>query len=67
VSVGETAIILITNRETAMKVELRDVLQVCRIKEGDTAPHYLLGYLWASLSEKKQQQISDDLQRRIDK
>ena len=48
-----------------MSVQLIDVLQICRIKEGDTAPHYLLGYLWASLSNKKQEQISDDLQRRI--
>ena len=46
-----------------MKIELRDVLQICRIKEGDTAPHYLLGYLWANLSNKKQEQISNDLQR----
>ena len=50
-----------------MAVELTDVLQICRIKEGDTAPHYLLGYLWASLSDKKQEQISNDLQRNINK
>ena len=48
-------------------VELTNVLQICRIKEGDMAPHYLLGYLWANLSKEKQQQISNDLQERINK
>ena len=47
-----------------MAVELTYVLKLVRIDEGELAPHYLLGYIWANLSEKKKQQISDELTRR---
>ena len=47
-----------------MSVDLSYVLKLVRINEGDTAPHYLLGYIWANLSEDKKQKISDELTRR---
>jgi hypothetical protein len=47
-----------------MSIELTHVLQLCRIDEGELAPHYLLGYIWANLSEEKKQKISDELTRR---
>jgi hypothetical protein len=50
-----------------MTVHLTTVLKICYIKEGKMAPHYLLGYLWANISDEKQQEICDELQRRIDK
>jgi hypothetical protein len=50
--------------EKLMAVELTYVLKLVRIDEGELAPHYLLGYIWANLSEKKKQQISDELTRR---
>lgn len=50
-----------------MSIDLTNVLKLVRIDEGDTAPHYLLGYIWANLSEEKKQQISDKLTRRASK
>ena len=47
-----------------MSIELTYVLKLVRIDEGDMAAHYLLGYIWANLSEEKKQQISDELTRR---
>jgi hypothetical protein len=47
-----------------MSVDLSYVLKLVRINEGDTAPYYLLGYIWANLSEDKKQKISDELTRR---
>lgn len=47
-----------------MSIELTYVLRLCRISQGELAPHYLLGYIWANLSEDKKQQISDELTRR---
>jgi hypothetical protein len=48
-----------------MSVNLTTVLKICYIKEGKLAPHYLLGYIWANLPDKKQQEIHDDLQSLI--
>jgi len=50
-----------------MSVTLTNVLNLCRVKEGETAAHYLLGYIWANLTEKKKKQISDELTRRASK
>jgi hypothetical protein len=47
-----------------MSIELTHLLKLVRIDEGNTAPHYLLGYIWANLSEEKKQQISNELTRR---
>ena len=44
-----------------MSTELRDVLNVCRQIRGndrDSGTHYLLGYLWASISEKEKARIA---------
>ena len=44
-----------------MSVELRDVLSVCRQIRGndhDSGTYYLLGYLWASISDKEKAQIA---------
>jgi hypothetical protein len=49
-----------------MTVHLTTVLKICYIKEGHLAPHYLLGYIWANLSDKKKEEICDEIQRRID-
>jgi len=65
VNVGETAIISITNKERLMTVHLTTVLKICYIKEGVMAPHYLLGYIWANLSDEKKQEICDQIQERI--
>jgi ABC-type transporter MlaC component len=48
-----------------MSTELRDVLNVCRQIRGndrDSGTHYLLGYLWATLSEKQRKQIATTFQ-----
>jgi hypothetical protein len=45
-----------------MSTELRDVLDVCRQIRGndrDSGDHYLLGYLWASISDKEKKRIAD--------
>ena len=47
-----------------MSIELTHLLKLVRIDEGNTAPHYLLGYIWANLSEEKKQEISNELIRR---
>jgi hypothetical protein len=52
--------------EKLMSVHLTTVLKICYIKEGKMAPHYLLGYIWANLSDEKKEEICDELQRRID-
>lgn len=51
-----------------MSTELQDVLNVCRQIRGndrDSGAHYLLGYLWASMSQKEKARIAklfnDDL------
>jgi hypothetical protein len=44
-----------------MSIELQDVLNVCRQIRGndrDSGSHYLLGYLWASLSDKEKKRIA---------
>jgi hypothetical protein len=44
-----------------MTTELRDVLNVCRQIRGndrDSGTHYLLGYLWASISDKEKARIA---------
>lgn len=44
-----------------MAIELRDVLSITRQIRGndyDSGTHYLLGYLWASLSEDEQFKIA---------
>jgi hypothetical protein len=41
--------------------ELRDVLATCRQIRGndhDSGTHYLLGYLWASISDKEKLRIA---------
>ena len=48
-----------------MTVHLTTVLKICYIKEGYLAPHYLLGYIWANLSDEKKQEISNQIQERI--
>lgn len=43
-----------------MSIELRDVLSLTRKIRGndrDSGTHYLLGYLWASTSQKEQEKI----------
>ena len=43
-----------------MKTELSETLKIVRQIRGndrDSGAHYLLGYLWASLSEKEQKRI----------
>ena len=44
-----------------MSIELRDVLSTCRKIRGnnhDSGTHYLLGYLWASMSDKEKIRIA---------
>ena len=44
-----------------ISTELRDVLNTCRQIRGndkDSGTHYLLGYLWASFSEKEKTRIA---------
>jgi hypothetical protein len=44
-----------------MTIELRDVLATCRQIRGndhDSGTHYLLGYLWASISDKEKARIA---------
>ena len=48
-----------------MSVDLTYVLRLLRVEEGELAPHYLLGYIWANLSDEKKQKISDELTRRV--
>jgi hypothetical protein len=48
-----------------MTVNLTTVLKICYIKEGVMAPHYLLGYIWANLSDEKKQEISNQIQEKI--
>ena len=43
-----------------MKAELNETLKIVRKirnNDHDSGTHYLLGYLWASLSEKEQKRI----------
>jgi hypothetical protein len=43
-----------------MKTELLDVVELSRNVKGfnsDTGPHYLLGYIWAHLSDEQQNEI----------
>ncbi len=42
-------------------IELRDVLSTCRKIRGnnhDSGTHYLLGYLWAGVSDKEKLRIA---------
>jgi len=57
------ATVTITAYITDYPAEDADEAADC-IADGDTAPHYLLGYIWANLSEEKKQKISDELTRR---
>lgn len=44
-----------------MSIELRDVLNTCRKIRGnnhDSGTHYLLGYLWACISDKEKKRIA---------
>ena len=44
-----------------MKIELQDVLSVCRQIRGndrDSGAHYLLGYLWANTPDKEKARIA---------
>ena len=44
-----------------MSIELQDVLNTCRQIRGnnhDSGTHYLLGYLWASMSDKEKTRIA---------
>jgi hypothetical protein len=44
-----------------MSIELQDVLATCRQIRGndhDSGTHYLLGYLWASISDKEKMRIA---------
>jgi hypothetical protein len=44
-----------------ISIELQDVLATCRQIRGndrDSGSHYLLGYLWASLSDKEKTRIA---------
>jgi hypothetical protein len=44
-----------------ISTELQDVLSTCRQIRGndrDSGAHYLLGYLWASLSDKEKKRIA---------
>jgi len=44
-----------------ISTELRDVLNTCRQIRGnnhDSGTHYLLGYLWAGISEKEKTRIA---------
>ena len=44
-----------------ISTELRDVLNTCRQIRGndrDSGTHYLLGYLWASVSDKEKLRIA---------
>ena len=48
-----------------ISTELTDVLSTCRQIRGnnrDSGAHYLLGYLWATLSEKQRKQIAKTFQ-----
>jgi len=48
-----------------INTELTDVLSTCRQIRGndrDSGAHYLLGYLWATLSEKQRKQIAKTFQ-----
>lgn len=44
-----------------ISTELQDVLNTCRQIRGnnhDSGTHYLLGYLWAGISEKEKKRIA---------
>jgi len=44
-----------------ISIKLQDVLATCRQIRGndhDSGTHYLLGYLWASMSDKEKQRIA---------
>jgi hypothetical protein len=44
-----------------ISTELKDVLSICRQIRGndhDSGTHYLLGYLWASMSDKEKMRIA---------
>jgi hypothetical protein len=44
-----------------ISTELQDVLKTCRQIRGndhDSGTHYLLGYLWASMSDKEKVRIA---------
>ena len=52
-----------------MKTELTEVLKTCRKIRGnshDSGTHYLLGYLWATLSEKQRKHIATTFQNDLD-
>ena len=41
-----------------MKIELTDVITLAKHIDGDaTGVHYLLGYLWATLSDEQQENV----------
>jgi nucleoside 2-deoxyribosyltransferase len=45
-----------------ISIELQDVLATCRQIRGndhDSGTHYLLGYLWASFSDKEKLRIAN--------
>lgn len=48
-----------------MSVELTTVLRICHIKEGELAPHYLLGYLWSYIPDEKHEEIYNSLLRKV--
>lgn len=52
-----------------MSVELREVLSVCtKIRNGnsDSGAHYLLGYLWAGISDTQKARILKSFQKDLE-
>jgi hypothetical protein len=48
-----------------MKIELLDVVSLSKKIEGEsTGAHYLLGYLWANLSDEQQNEIYNTFQKK---
>jgi hypothetical protein len=52
-----------------ISTELRDVLNTCRQIRGnnhDSGTHYLLGYLWAGVSDKEKLRIAKLFQKDLE-
>ena len=53
----------------SINTELSDVLKVCRqIRNNnhDSGTHYLLGYVWATLSDRQRKQIAKTFQKDLE-
>jgi len=50
---------------TATLQEIRELSTLIRNNDSDSGTHYLLGYIWASLTEKQKKEIQKSFRQQL--